>query len=154
MTVQAGMKREVFQIKNIHPVAQHAFTALAARCRKKIFEHGPQPFAFMPFEGFRHPERQHHLLTVEKTTKARPWQSPHQYGLAVDFAACRVEKNMIVPNTWLWPDAADLCWDELKRMARAEGLDIPIQWDRGHVVHPLYNEVRTALHRREWNWLA
>lgn len=154
MTISKRIDREVFQIKHTHPVAQAAFGRLNDRMRKVVFDDGGKKFVHVAFEGYRSPERQAHLFTVEKTTKARPWQSAHQYGLAVDFACLRVENDMIIPNSWFWAQADHKSWGELKRIAAVEGLDIPISWDRGHVQHPLWLVVRHALSEHEWNWIA
>ena len=101
---------------------------------------GPQ-CRFELFEGFRHPERQHYLLTVSKTTKARPWQSAHQYGLAADFAVAVYEDGEF--TRWSWAENAP--WPRLKVEALTVGLDIPIRWDFGHVEDPVFRLVKAQL---------
>lgn len=84
-----------------------------------------RPFMWQMFEGWRHPARQLHVLQ-SGTSKAAPWNSAHQYGLAAD----------LVPLTmagWTWDVTS-----EDKRMFRnvVEGirqLRVPIDWDPLHV---------------------
>lgn len=91
---------------------------------------------FAPFEGYRSPERQR--ILYEKTplvTKAVPWRSAHQYGLAVDFVAWTA-------TGWSWDDNHD--WNLLQRAAQENGLDCPISWDRAHVEHPAWVAINRA----------
>lgn len=153
MSAISRKDREPFSILNTHPVAQRPFLNLRDRMAKERFTEGGKDFLLMPFEGYRHPERQNHLFSVEKTTKARPYESAHQYGLALDFAGRWITHENVI-GAWFWPDSTHKCWDELKRRAAIEGLDVPIIWDRGHVQHPLWRDVRHAFNKREWNWIA
>lgn len=139
------MNREPYDVAFLHPVMQGPAAALALAMRTKLFkaESGEQ-FVLHPFEGFRHPRRQHYLLTATKSTKAGPWQSAHQYGLAVDFAGLVVDEgNAVIPNSWTW-EVPRTGWVELKRVAAAFGLDVPIAWDQGHVQHPRFDLVRKS----------
>ena len=69
----------------LHPIAANAFQELAIDLQNQ-FEAGSTPTPFRAFEGYRSPSRQLALLqAVPPVTKARPWRSAHQYGLAVDF---------------------------------------------------------------------
>ena len=95
-------------------------------------------YPFHPFEGYRTPERQDHLYVVEKTTRARGWQSAHQLGLAVDF----VPKKS---GQWFWPEADHRDWTVLGEAAASVGLIQPIKWDRPHIEHPAYEAIRRAL---------
>ena len=54
------------------------------------------------FEHIRTPERQTELM-ARKVTKAGPWDSAHQYGLAVD----------IIPASKTWPPFSDPFWEAL-----------------------------------------
>ena len=95
---------------------------------------------FMPFESYRTPHRQDKLKRdPRQVTKAGPWQSAHQYGLAVDFVPYHLKGRI----GWSWEDEEP--WGELKQMATACGLRVPLTWDRAHVVHPAYDKVRKAL---------
>lgn len=140
------MNREPYNFTILHPVMKPRALALASAMRTKPFalKDGGEAIA-APFEGFRHPLRQHHLLTATKSTKAGPWQSAHQYGLAIDFAGLQVIDGRIVPNSWTWDFRGDDVWVALKREAAVCGLNIPIAWDKGHVIHPVWFEVSKLL---------
>lgn len=127
--------RETFQWDRLHPKARGHFEALAAWLDDQ-YAAGLTPTAFKPFEGYRSPERQNYLFTVEKTTKARAFQSAHQYGLAVDFVPQ-------VGGKWSWDDNHD--WEHLKFGAVQRGLMVPIKWDRAHVEHPIWWAVKSHL---------
>lgn len=140
------MDREQYRVEHLHPKMQGPVTGLTKATGGRVFESDSKKFILRPFEGFRSAVRQQHLFAGGKVTKARPWQSAHQYGLAVDFAGVRVEMNgNIVPNSWFWPASTHPCWMELKRLAIAEGLDVPIAWDIGHVEHPVFPLLKSLL---------
>lgn len=158
MEVTTFTKREPFNINIIHPAMQGPMMTLRDTMRALKYFHDGVEFRLYAFEGYRHPIRQYHLLTVDKTTKARPWQSAHQYGLAVDFAGRMIHEGELVRD-WFWPNVTHHCWDDLKREARRVDLDVPISWDYGHVEHPLFREARHNLVAAtppdlEWNWIA
>ena len=91
---------------------------------------------FAPFEGYRSPDQQYELFNQKPlVTKAIPWRSAHQYGLAVDFVAW-------TEQGWSWDDNHD--WNILRRLAQENGLDCPITWDRAHVEHPVWADIRRA----------
>lgn len=151
------MRQMDFMSTDLHPAGAAQFRSLINRMRPRVFHDGGKKFSLYPFEGFRLPQRQVHLLTVTKTTKAGPWESAHQYGLAVDFAGIRIGQNGLVKSgDWFWPNAEHVCWGELKSAARALKLDIPIAWDNGHVEHPAFRLLRDTMRdtSREWNWIA
>lgn len=140
------MDREPYSVLHLHPKMQGPLANLTAACRGRVFESDGKKFILHPFEGFRSAVRQQHLFAGGKVTKARPWQSAHQYGLAVDFAGLRVEMNgTVVPASWFWPISPHPCWMELKRLAIREGLDVPISWDIGHVEHPVFPLLKSLL---------
>jgi hypothetical protein len=91
------------------------------------------PTPFRPFETFRDPARQLDLLE-QGTTKAGAFESPHQFGLAVDFVP-------YIDGNWTWQAPPEL-WDELAHHATVCGLLTPIAWDRPHVEHPVWGRVR------------
>ena len=72
---------------------------------------------FRPFEGLRTNERQAFLLT-QGTTKAGPWRSAHNYGLAVDYVPW-------VDGKWSWDDGHD--WDFLRDVAVNFGGIMPLK---------------------------
>lgn len=140
------MNREPYNFTLLHPKMKAGVLALEKAMRAKPFalKNGEQAIA-APFEGFRHPLRQQDLLARGEATEAGPWQSAHQYGLAVDFAGLYVIDGRIVPRSWTWDFVTDDVWRELKRQAAILGLDIPIPRDQGHVCHPLWQQVRRIL---------
>lgn len=127
--------RELFNYERLHPKAREHFRNLSTRLRL-LHERGNIETLFLPFEGFRGPERQNYLFHVEKTTKAKAWQSAHNYGLAVDYVAFENGK-------WSWDQRHD--WAGLKAAAVNSGMLVPIAWDKPHVEHPIWFQVKSAL---------
>lgn len=76
------------------------------------------------------------LLEVSKTSKAAPFHSSHQMGLAVDFVPW-------IDGKWSWDNGHD--YQLLKVEAEKLGLTRPISWDLVHVEHPRWNWVLDAL---------
>lgn len=73
------------------------------------------------FEGFRTPERQENLYwSKPPITKARAWQSFHQYGLACDLA-------FQVDGKWSW--SGD--WNGVTDVMKDYGFET-ITWERPH----------------------
>jgi len=135
------LKREIFNIGAMHKNARGAFSQLISATATQPFRtKGFAYCTFRPFEGFRHPMRQLYLFHETKSTKAGPWESAHQYGLAVDFAVWVAKDDGSSQGFWTWPN--DAPWIRLAEMARMYGLDVPIEWDRGHVEHPMFKWFR------------
>lgn len=125
----------------------------------RSYQAGETEVRFQIFETFRHPFRQIQLI-AEKTTKAGPWQSAHQYGLAADFvpyldpvkrteAEVRLwmafrKKTTINPGEggWYWPEATDPCWKVLRNKCAIIGVQNTITWDRPHVQDPRFDEMK------------
>lgn len=116
----------------VHPAARRQFLAL-----RQDLENGywskRLPVYFAPFETFRTPWRQRHLLQGPKTSNADAFQSAHQFGLAVDFVP-------MVAGHWTW-DVPDDAWEGLRLTAERFGLSVPIAWDKAHVEHPLWKRI-------------
>lgn len=87
--------------------------------------------AWRVFETWRTPQRQDALLDDQRT-RARPWRSAHQYGLAVDIVP-------LIDGKFSWLDSHD--WDQLGKLARDVGLRQPLFWDKCHIQHPQYEEL-------------
>ena len=121
----------------IHPVARGQFIALANDLAEG-HHLGIYKTLILPFEGWRSPVDQQKAFD-KKVSKARPWQSAHQYGLAVDF----VPK---INGKWVWGMASDPHWADLRKAATARGLRNVIDWDRPHVEHPVWMELQAALY--------
>jgi hypothetical protein len=122
----------------LHPKARAQFAGLA---QDLVLAHqaGTSKFLFKIYEGFRHPSRQVHLI-AKGATKAGPWQSAHQFGLAADFVPVEPGSNWM----WTW-DVPTAQWDLLHEMAARRGLAAPISWDKPHIQHPLWNKIRGYL---------
>lgn len=112
----------------LHPFGRLQFQRLKASLEEDTF--------FRVFETTRGAARQG-LLYVDGKTKAQGWQSPHQYGLAVDFVP-------YINNRWTW-DVPDEVWQLLSDRATKFGLRCDIRWDRAHVEHPIFDRVRSVL---------
>lgn len=73
------------------------------------------------FEAWRSPERQAHLFTQGRTrpgqivTNAQPWESYHQYGLAVDIVG-------FVNGNWTW-DLPTATWKRMHAIGADNGLE-------------------------------
>lgn len=128
---------------DLHPAVRADFQRFATTAAEVVFMIGSTHYCFAAFEGYRSPERQHYLFTVAKTTKARPWQSAHQYGLAVDFACLKVGEG----DGPLWSWSADAPWKSLKVAASFGPLNVPIAWDKGHVQHHVFDMMKKGLPR-------
>ena len=112
-------------------------------------ETGRTKTRFEVFETFRDPMRQAHLLKIG-TTKAGPFQSAHQFGLAVDFVpyltgeealALSERKGERVFAGWSWDASHD--YEFLLNGARMHQLAMPIfAWDKCHVEHPNFPKFR------------
>lgn len=130
---------------NLHPIMRRPVGRMITILKNQPFKgEDDAEYIFALFEGYRSPERQDEILKTTKNTKARSWQSAHQYGLAADFAAFRTgELPAAVTNRWSWPDKAP--WGIVKHTAEECGLSRPIPWDKGHVEHPAFGvSVRRA----------
>lgn len=118
-----------------HHKARGAFIELE---KEFVLAHkaGETKCRFELFESYRSPYRQDHLL-ASKTTKARAWQSAHQYGLACDFVPR-------IAGRWTWRimDLGDYDMIHFHRIVGKCGLAAPIEWDPFHVEHPLWNKIK------------
>jgi uncharacterized protein YraI len=101
----------------LHPAMRTATEAVLVALKT-------QGIPFAAFEAYRHPARQAWLYTQGRTragavvTKARPWTSYHQYGLAVDFV-------LLLGTGWSWDDSGARApwWAELHRIGAQHGLE-------------------------------
>lgn len=104
-------------------------------------ETGRTKTRFEIFETYRDPIRQADLMR-KKVSKAGPFESAHQLGLASDFvpylsveeAAALSEKTgeRHVPG-WNWHSSNDYAF--LAQAAKLCGAHVPISWDPCHVEH-------------------
>lgn len=126
--------RTPFSFDDLNEKAAPHFRVLAHRL-ELAHNAGRTQSLLKPFEGFR--SLKHQQAAFErKTSKDRPWQSAHQYGLAVDFVPYH-------PVTkWHWPSADHPDWGELRAIARNLGLHCELDWDRPHVEHPIWHQIK------------
>ena len=114
----------------LHPDFRTALDKLLAQA-------GSENIPFRIFEAFRTPERQEWLFAQGRTrsgsvvTKARAWESFHQYGMAADLV-------LFIDGQWSWSDAGPLGghWHRLREMARDVGLRT-LDWEAPHVEWPV-----------------
>ena len=133
--MKIDLESRIARMDMLHPIGAAQFLKLQ-KLLMRAYEEKKTRTLFVPFETWRTPHRQKMLLEVAKTTKAGPWQSSHQYGLAVDFVPW-------VDNEWSWELTED--WDFLDQAAKGVGLSRPISWDRPHIEHPSFTRIRLAL---------
>jgi hypothetical protein len=111
----------------------HLHPAVRARVERVLTRLAAEHIPFRLFEGFRAPQRQQYLWDQgrvrpgAKVTNAQPWQSMHQYGLAVDLVLWENGK-------WSWDDRGPkgAWWKRLKQIGRDEGL-ASISWEAPHL---------------------
>ena len=104
-------------MEGLCPVHKAAFTALATAMR---------PHGVFVFETYRSPAAQDEAY-ARGNSRARGGQSPHQFGMAVDY----VPRHGL--RGWHWPDPSASVWAVLRREATKLGLLNVIAWDRPHV---------------------
>lgn len=92
---------------------------------------------FEVFEAYRNPELQHKYFTTKirnhrgklvRRTKAKPWSSKHQYGVAADFV-------LRIDGKWSWSTATrehKRWWNELHTVGRMHGL-VPLSFEKPHL---------------------
>lgn len=121
-------------LDSLHPAVAGSFTSLEAALTA-AYQGGSTTWWFRPFEGYRSPQRQTAAI-LKRTTRARAFESAHQYGLAVDFVPYLEKKG------YHWPDANEQQWDFLRITAKKFGLLNDISWDRPHVWHPIWDKIQ------------
>jgi len=123
-------------INMLAPICRNKFLKLADRL-KDGFRNKETKSKFVVFETYRSPMRQAYLFEHTKNTKAKAWQSAHQYGLAADFVPQDPD------GIFSWREEED--WEYLERQALTVGLRVPIVWDRPHVCAPEWHGVYEAM---------
>ena len=139
-----NITRKKFTITDLHAEVRGVFSALSEDLTL-AYQADKTEFLIEPFEGLRSPDRQAHLLS-KGTTKVGPWKSAHQYGLAVDFVPRRIVSfsGGAAVREWHWPPAEHDDWQILAELAAAHGLRTPIVWDKPHVEHPYWQQIRNV----------
>lgn len=122
----ANEDRRDTDISHLHPEARERFGAVLA-----ALDTADLPFRI--FEAYRTPQRQAYLYAQGRTrpgkivTKARAWESYHQYGIAADFV-------LRIDNTWSWRSDGRWrnAWKDLHTIGRKNGLE-PLSWELPHL---------------------
>lgn len=124
----------------LHP----KFARIARDVQQRLiadYKSGVTKTAFEVFETYRSPMRQNELIT-KGVTKAGPYESAHQFGLAIDFVPVitGTEANLLAEKIgervlpgWNWHSSHD--WEHLTKVAKRFGLTT-IDWDKPHLQHP------------------
>ncbi|MBP0445850.1 D-alanyl-D-alanine carboxypeptidase family protein [Roseomonas sp. SSH11] len=122
--------RDTDQAK-LHPAMRERLVRLQAALRDRAVP-------MRVFEAFRSPERQQHLFAQGRdrngriigrvVTHARPFESYHQYGLAVDMV---IDKPGVNPWEDGTPETAGW-WRTYHALAREHGLE-PLNFEKPHV---------------------
>lgn len=120
-------------MKLLHPTCSRDFLALEFALEQG-FARGNTSTRFRPFETYRHPLRQAEAYN-NKTSRARAYQSAHQFGLAVDFVPWN-------NGRWSWSETHD--WAFLEATAKTFGLIRSIAWDLAHVEAPQFQDLKAA----------
>ncbi len=113
-------------INLLAPCARDSFSLL----RDRLLAHT----RFRLFETYRTPDEQEKAF-ARGTSKARAFESAHQFGLAADFVPWDGKQ-------FHWPDRDHPEWRSLAAEASRLGLSVPIGWDRPHVEHRSWARVR------------
>lgn len=87
-------------------------------------ENDPLTKMFAPFCTYRSPAEQWKLYN-SPAIQAGPWRSPHQYGMAVDFAAW-------INDKWTWK-IDQKHTTRFHQIVQSHPLQCPIPWDPWHV---------------------
>jgi len=117
--------------RNSDPACLHPLFREKARILLAALQAEGLPFRL--FEGFRSPERQQYLYSQGRArpgkivTRARPWTSYHQYGLAGDFV-------LFEHGAWSWDGGAASAprWKRLGEAGRQLGLH-PLRFEAPHL---------------------
>lgn len=137
----------------LHPKVQGAFQHFSDELFR-LYLTGEGPCWFKAFEGYRSPQRQLELYQTSRgdgsrVTNAKPFESAHQYGLAVDYVPFVVRDPREVKETaqettqgsWKW-DVDDSAWDWFDSQVKRAGLYRTIRWDRPHVTHLMWEQIK------------
>ncbi len=114
-------------ISKLHPVLRTKAVEVVQRLNE-------QGIPFKIFEAFRTPRRQAQLYAQGRNgapgrivTKARPWHSYHQYGVAADFV-------LNIDGEWSWDTRGEKAgwWKKLHEVAKEQGLE-PVSFELPHL---------------------
>lgn len=143
-------------ISSLHP----KFQGVVKRLQEYLidaYETGRTKTRFELFEGFRDPKRQASML-AQGTSKAGPFQSAHQLGLAVDLvphlsvedakrfnATHSLFGDKAVREGWSWHALHDYQYLRLTAEIQFK-LSMPVfSWDKCHVEAPEFVMIRSQM---------
>lgn len=115
------------RISELHPMMILRVIDMAADLKGQ-FLRGETAALWYVYETTRSPERQRHFFSTG-ASRHNGWESPHQYGLAVDMAAIDAQGEPIEE-----PTAEQ--YAELHNAAKRHGLTAPDAKNPGHLEHP------------------
>lgn len=124
------------RITELHPAMLVRVVNLTDDLRRR-YAAGELKTRWLVFEAVRSAERQRYLLAND-ATPFQAWQSPHQYGLAIDMEAYDYNGNKITLPT------LKQC-AEMIRIAQTHGLVAPHPRNRAHLEHPGWAALRKII---------
>ncbi len=120
----------------LHPSFRQIAKTIEARLARD-YQHGKTKTQFKVFETYRDVRRQEYLFHYGNgVTKARGWESAHNFGFAVDFVPWH-------EGQWSWANEHD--YEHLAFVATLAGARVPIKWDRVHVESLAWPGIREAM---------
>lgn len=126
----------------MRPIAESVLEDL-----ERLYQAKKTEFRFQIFETLRLAGRQADAL-ANGTSKAGPWQSAHNVGLAIDCVpylsaqqAAKYRPNGSSVPGWYWPAGTHDDWDVLTSVFHRYDLTT-IAWDRPHGEHHLFAEIK------------
>lgn len=113
---QPGLQIDRDPLK-LHPIMRNAMEEVLRECEAEALP-------FKVFEAYRYPQRQSRLYQQGRgtpgpvVTRAKPWESYHQYGLACDFV-------LFINGGWSWDAAGAFAqhWTRLTEIGQMYGLE-------------------------------
>lgn len=138
-------------IQLLHPAVQPVFSKLLTTLHDG-YATGKTKTWFQIFETYRSPSKQAELFAQGRTTagprvtKAEPFRSPHQYGLAADFVPqIQRQHEGQAAVSWAWDWSGEHDWAFLHSCARSLGLHPIGDWDKPHIEHNLWLDWKTIV---------
>lgn len=131
------------KISDLHPLMRECVNVFEMKLLEENLLGTATAPGFRLFEGYRSPERQDELFrSPGSVTRARAWQSAHQYGLAVDYVFWTGER-------WSWDESHP--WEEMRGIAflshPRKFLRAPLRWDLPHLEHTAWDQLRRVIPR-------
>lgn len=114
---------------------------------ERLYEAKKSEFRFQIFETLRLAARQADAK-ARGTSKAGPWESAHNVGLAIDCVPYLTAQQAVkyrpagssLPG-WYWPPSYHESWNVLTSVYERHDLNT-LTWDRPHGEHPLFDQMQ------------